>query len=427
MTPDSQTLHSTGAHLPRPAGTVATHVSRDPKSKALELFESTFGRSASCVASAPGRVNIIGEHTDYNDGFVMPMAIGQRTVIACRPRPEGERVSRLCFPDMGDPRPVEVEMTPRFARQAAASANYLLAVYGRVWETLSLPRRADLPSAIDAVVTSTVPLGAGLSSSAAIEVATARALLAMAGVDEIPGERLALLCQAAEHDVGVPCGIMDQFISTLGRPGAALLIDCRDHGYELVEFSDESIAFVVADCRVKHSLGDGEYAKRRAECESAVEVLRAEFGERIGALRDASMDDLYAVETGLSDVERRRARHVIGEIARTTDAAAAFRAADYALAGELMNASHDSLRDDYEVSCAELDALVESARACEGVFGSRMTGGGFGGCTVTLVDAARSEALIEKLTSDAERDGRPTPACFVTSPSAGARVDRRPA
>ena len=269
------------------------------------------------------------------------------------------------------------------------------------------------------MIHSTVPLGGGLSSSAALEVATATLLEAMTGRTLEPVEK-ALLCQKAEHDyAGVPCGIMDQFISVLGRQDHLLLLDCRSRRTELVPMSDPSVALLVVNTNVKHELGSGQYAARRAQCETAAKVLG------VPSLRDATAAALEKAKTRMDEVVCRRARHVIGEIERTTQAAREIRASNWSAAGQLMYASHNSLRDDYEVSCAELDAVVEIARgigATGGVHGCRMTGGGFGGCAVALVATDAVDSIAGKIRESYKGKTGIEAALFVSRPAAGATV-----
>jgi galactokinase len=262
-------------------------------------------------------------------------------------------------------------------------------------------------------------LGGGLSSSAALEVATATLL------ETITGQKLdlvekALLCQKAEHQyAGVPCGIMDQFISVMGRKDHLLLLDCRSRRTELVPMSDPSVSLLVTNTNVKHALTGGEYAKRRAQCEAGAKALG------VASLRDATLATLEQGRGRMEDVVFRRARHVIGEIERTTQAAREIQASHWKAAGELMYASHYSLRDDYEVSCVELDAVVEIARGIGlegGVYGCRMTGGGFGGCTVALVKTEAVAAITKKLAEDYHRKTGIEASQFVSRPADGAMV-----
>jgi galactokinase len=284
-----------------------------------------------------------------------------------------------------------------------------------------LARNLD-PGGFNALVHSTVPLGGGLSSSAALEVAMATLLEVMTGRTLDPVEK-ALLCQKAEHEyAGVPCGIMDQFISVMGKPDHLLLLDCRTRKPELVPMSDPSVALLITNTNVKHELGSGEYAKRRAQCEAAAKVLG------VASLRDASAAALESAKGRMDDVAFRRARHVIGEIERTPRAAGEIRASKWPTAGELMYASHRSLRDDYEVSCSELDAVVDIAAGIGqkgGVFGCRMTGGGFGGCTVALVQGQAVDTISKKIGEEYEKRTGIKATMFVSRPAAGATVIKK--
>jgi galactokinase len=281
--------------------------------------------------------------------------------------------------------------------------------------------RGLTPVGFDAVINSTVPLGGGLSSSASLEVATATLLEAVTGRKLDPVEK-ALLCQKAEHDyAGMPCGIMDQFISTLGRENHLLLLDCRSRRFELVPMADPSVAVLITNTNVKHELTGSEYPTRRRQCETAATALG------VPALRDASAALLEQNQNRLEEVIFRRARHVIGEIARTAQAADAVRQRNWAQVGRLMFASHDSLREDYEVSCAELDAVVEIARdlgPAGGVIGCRMTGGGFGGCTVALVETRAVEAVMQEIRADYARKIGIEPTMFVSHPAQRATLLR---
>ena len=354
------------------------------------------------AASAPGRVNLIGEHTDYNDGFVLPMAIERHVTIRVRPR--GDRLAVLRT--QRDRRPVTLDLTETIHPVRRSWSNYVRGVIeGYRIHGFEIP-------GFDAEISATLPAGAGLSSSAAIEVATATVVETLCG-RSLPREDKALLCQQAEHEfAGVPCGIMDQFAVCFGKAGHALQLDCRSREVVAVPI-DAAVRVLVFDSGVKHSLADGEYAKRRAECASAARCLG------VGSLRDVTAADLEAAAGRLPATEFARARHVVGEIARTRAAATALSAGRWAEVGALMAASHASLRDDFEVSCPELDALVEIAAAQPGVIGSRMTGGGFGGCTVTLVEEPRAAAAMEAIAAGYRaRTGRDC-TLFTTRPAAG--------
>ena len=376
-------------------------------------FAKTYGRSPHWIAAAPGRVNVIGEHTDYNDGFVLPMAIERYTVIAAAPSPGTAPRAQLRSTETNG-KPVVIDLSKPlqpFAR--GAWANYPAGVLA------GFLARGIQVGGFDAMIHSTVPLGGGLSSSAALEVSMATLLEAVTGKAIDPVDK-ALLCQQAEHQyAGVPCGIMDQFISVMGRKDHLLLLDCRSRRTELVPMNDPSVALLVTNTNVKHELGSGQYATRRAQCEAAAKILG------VSSLRDATAAMLEQAKSRMEDVVFRRARHVIGEIGRATQAAWEIRTSNWAQAGELMYASHDSLRDDYEVSCAELDAVVEIARGIGskgGVHGCRMTGGGFGGCTVALVKTESVDSITKKIGGDYQRKTGIEASQFVSRPAAGATV-----
>jgi len=368
------------------------------------------------VAAAPGRVNLIGEHTDYNGGFVFPMAIERHVLIAAAP--PGARdasLARVASAEVGEQ--AEIHVSGDIQPGPVVWSSYVQGVVaGFVGRGIEVPP-------FDAVVCSDVPLGGGLSSSAALEVATATLLEAITEQTLDPVEK-ALLCQRAEHRfAGVPCGVMDQFSSALCREGHAMLLDCRSLEVEHVPLSDPGLAVLITNSNVRHELAGGEYALRRADCEEAARQLGVEF------LRDATLDQVEDARESLGDVRHRRARHVVGEIARTLEAVKALRASDWGAFGDLMYASHAALRDDYEVSCAELDVLVEIAQEigeAGGVLGSRMTGGGFGGCTVSLVRADSVESASRQIGARyLERSGLAADS-FATRPAAGGAILRAP-
>jgi galactokinase len=376
-------------------------------------FAKIYGRPPRWMAAAPGRVNVIGEHTDYNHGFVLPMAIERYTVIAADPSPGAAPRAQLRSIGTFD-EPVVIYLTkPLQPFAKGVWANYPAGVLA------GFAARGISPVGFDALIQSTVPTGGGLSSSAALEVATATLLEAMTGRTLEPVEK-ALLCQQAEHQyAGVPCGIMDQFISVMGRKDQLLLLDCRSRQTELVPMNDPSVELLVTNTNVRHELGSGQYAARRAQCEIGAKALG------VSSLRDATAVMLEQARGRMEDVVFRRARHVIGEIERTTKAAREIRASNWTGAGELMYASHYSLRDDYEVSCAELDAVVEIARGIGlkgGVYGCRMTGGGFGGCTVALVKTDAIDSITKKIAGDYQRKTGIEATLFVSRPAAGASI-----
>ena len=376
-------------------------------------FQQQFGRPASVVVAAPGRVNLIGEHIDYNDGFVLPLALERYVLVAAAPR-EGDSSSssiQLHSMELSETETICLDEAIRPGRQGWVSyIEGVLAGFIELGE--SIP-------AFDAVIGSTVPVGGGLSSSAALEVSTATLLEQLTG-RKIEQLEKALLCQKAEHQfAGVPCGIMDQFSSVFGQADELMLIDCRSQEVEAVPFDSSDISVLITNSNVKHELTGGEYAKRRSECDSALKKLAQT------TWRDVAFEDVEQAADALSDAEFRRARHVVSEISRTMQAAEAFRGSDWETAGRLMYASHDSLRDDYEVSCRELDVLVEIASELGkegGVIGSRMTGGGFGGCTVSLVNNENLDSVMDALMSRYEATTGIKPHCFSSRPARGAHV-----
>ena len=374
-------------------------------------FQKTYGRVPRWIAAAPGRVNVIGEHTDYNDGFVLPMAIEFYTIMAADKRLDGAGVVTLRSKSQPDAATIDLSQpvkpsTPKWGNYPRGVVAGFLA-------------RDINPGGLDVLVHSTVPLGSGLSSSAALEICTATLIEAVTGQTIDPIEK-ALLAQKAEHDfANVPCGIMDQFISALGREGHLLLLDCRTRETELVPMNDPSVALLIINTNVKHELSGGEYAERRAQCEEAARNLG------VKSLRDVTAEQLEANKGKLSELVYRRARHVIGEIVRTPQAAKEIRASNWTCAGELMYASHAALRDDYEVSCDELDAVVEIAKGIGktgGIYGCRMTGGGFGGCCVALVRAVEIKSIAKQIEAAYKLKTGIAPTVFSSRPAAGATI-----
>jgi galactokinase len=374
-------------------------------------FQKTYGRAPRYLVAAPGRVNVIGEHTDYNDGFVLPMAIEFYTIMAADKRADAKSIAT--FRSTSQPDAATVDLSQPIKPATPKWGNYPRGVLA------GFQARGVSPGGLDVLVHSTVPLGSGLSSSAALEVCTATLVEAVTGKNIDPVEK-ALLAQKAEHDfANVPCGIMDQFISALGREGHLLLLDCRTRQTELVPMSDPSVALLIINTNVKHELSGGEYAERRAQCEEAAKNLG------VKSLRDCTAEKLEQGRGKLSEVVYRRARHVIGEIERTTHAAEGIRASNWPGVGQLMYASHYSLKDDYEVSCAELDAVVEIAEDlgyAGGIYGCRMTGGGFGGCCVALVKADAVAKISQTIASEYKKKTGIDAAIFSSRPAAGATI-----
>jgi len=351
----------------------------------LDGFNGRFGGSENVrVCRAPGRVNLIGDHTDYNEGFVLPMTIAQAVWVGARRRED--RTVRLYSVNFDEEVAVSLD---EVGRRGSDWHHYV----GGVVDVLA--QRGPLDSGLEAVVWGDVPVGSGLSSSAALEIATLVALERAFGFD-LGGVEGAKLCQQVEHEyVGVMCGIMDQFASRLGRRGHALFIDCRTLEYREVPVQSDSVSLIITDTRVGRSLASSKYNERRAECQQAVDSLR-NVNSEVKALRDADDAMLGEVRDKMSPTVFARALHVVSENARVLNAMDALEAGDYDRLGELMNDSHDSLRDLYEVSSPELDLLVDVARSTEGVLGSRMTGAGFGGCTVTLAHAGAVKVLQDR-------------------------------
>jgi galactokinase len=376
----------------------------------VAAFKEAAHHDPEAVAFAPGRVNLIGEHTDYNEGFVLPAAVDRGVAVAGR-RVPGDTFT-LHAVDLG-----ESCTFPRGAPERDPSHSWADYFKGVVW---ALSKRGiDFP-ACEAAITGDIPRGAGLSSSAAYEVATALLLSALGDFELRPLEVAKLAREAENGFVGVACGIMDQMAATFGAQGKALLIDCRSLAHETVEIP-AGLKIVVVNSGVHHALASSEYNKRRAECEEGVRIL-ASLRPGIRSLRDIVPDDEARFFELLPPVVRRRCRHVVYENARVLEAVAALRSGDTARLKILMAASHASLRDDYQVSCPELDVLVELALPLPTCHGARLTGAGFGGSTVNLVEAAAVDSFSESVASGyRSRTGRAAE-IYVFDPSTGARI-----
>ena len=377
-----------------------------------EAFAGHYGgRAEPRVYRAPGRVNLIGEHTDYNDGFVMPAAIDFYTRVAAAPREDRKLVLRS--ENFGES--VEFDLDETDPRPRGHWSDYPRGV------AVVLERAGVRLRGAELLIRGEVPIGAGLSSSAAIEVATAFALADVSGA-EVGRAELAKLCQRAENEfVGVRCGLMDQFISCHGRAGHALLLDCRTLDYALLPLP-AGVRLVVCNTMVRHELAGGEYNVRRAQCEEGVRLL-ARVLPGVRALRDVTTAELERLKGELPPVVYRRCRHVVGEDERVLAARGALERGDLAEFGRLMGESHRSLRDDYEVSCRELDLMVELARAQGGVYGARMTGGGFGGCTVNLVGADFVDDFRRGVGRGYEEATGVRPEIYVCAPAEGVGAD----
>lgn len=367
-------------------------------------FETTFGRKPEVVAQAPGRVNLIGEHIDYSDGFVLPFAIDSVTKCAIARR--ADQLIRISSAQRAN-KVVEISLSDVAAKSGTDWSRYVLGV---VWAL-------NIDSGLDILIDGQVPLGAGLSSSAALECSVAKALNHLFNLEKSDSD-LARITQRAENEyVGVPCGIMDQSVSLMAKAGYALLLDCRDLSTQHipVDFAGAGLRLLIVDTRAHHALVDGGYAERRASCESAVAKLC------VKSLRDVSMETLTANKNLLSEVEFKRARHAVTEIARVQAAVTKLKEKDFPALGTLINQSHISLRDDYTVSCPELDLTVDTALQ-NGALGARMVGGGFGGSAIALInesDAGRISQAIEKAFAEAKFKA---PRFFDSLPSDGAKV-----
>lgn len=370
-------------------------------------FETRFGVAPELIVRAPGRVNLIGEHTDYNAGFVLPAAIDRATFIAASPR--SDRRIHVVAADLNEEDEFALDHIERSGMRPWS--NYIRGMVRAL-----LVAGHDIGGA-NLVVASSVPRGAGLSSSAALEVATGYVFQVFHKLN-ILGDELALMAQATEnHFVGVNCGIMDQFIVTLGQAHHALMIDCRDLSYQAVPVPTNA-AVVICDSHIERSLAASAYNQRRAECEQAVELLKAHL-PGIKALRDVTSQQLEKHGHVLPAVVRQRARHVVSENERVITGASALRNGDIAEFGRLMNASHASLRDDYAVSIPEMDSLVASAQRVSGCYGSRLTGAGFGGCTVSLVDTSAVERFRHEVAASYLATTGRSATIYVTQASDG--------
>jgi galactokinase len=348
-----------------------------------QKFRELYGRTPR-LFRAPGRVNLIGEHTDYNDGFVLPMAINHSTFVAGAARTDNRvRVHSLDFNEQ-----YEFDLADSTRVSQAHWLDYVEGV------ARSLKEGGTRLTGADLLIQSEVPIGGGLSSSAALEISTGFALLRLSGA-QLDLVKLAKAGQRAEHDyVGAKVGIMDQMAAVFGRKGFAIFLDCRTLETSLIPLNTEKAAVVVCDSRIKHALASSEYNKRRAECEEGVAILKT-YLPHITALRDVSVEEFQQLEKNLPEPVVRRCRHVVTENERTLKAVQALGEDDLKMFGQLMLASHQSLRDDYEVSCKELDILTEIASEIPGVLGARMTGGGFGGCTVNVVERSAVERFCD--------------------------------
>ncbi|MCU0795160.1 MAG: galactokinase [Akkermansiaceae bacterium] len=380
----------------------------DLAADAAAALRENFGVEANLTAAAPGRVNLIGEHIDYCDGFVLPFAIDRYIVIAAHAN--GTRQVRIGSAHQS---PAVFDVSQPLEIGEPKWSNYIRGVIRGFQD-----RGHQIPG-FDAWIVSSVPLGAGLSSSAALECATATLLEGL--LDTVLDTReKALLAQKAEHDfAGVPCGIMDQFASAFGKANRLVLIDCQTGEPELVPFENPDLTVLIANTMVHHELSDGGYAARRRHTEEGLAIIGK------SSWRDVTMAEVLTLWDALDEPINRRSRHVVGEIERTIEAAKALASNQFEALGPLMAASHDSLRDDFEVSCKELDLMVQIARdigRSGGVIGARMTGGGFGGSTVTLCESGKAAHIAATLAAEYEKATGIKPEIFASRPSQGAHL-----
>ncbi len=375
-------------------------------SQLRQQFQAIFGTRPR-VFRAPGRVNLIGEHTDYNDGFAMPVAVDLYVWVAIAPRSD----ARLVVHSVNFNQRVEFLLDALSLQSEHNWSDYAKGV-AYFLRSCGFPLRGA-----DLLLYGDVPMGAGLASSAACEVSVGYSLEQISGFRLDP-VTLAKTCQRAEHEfAGARCGIMDQIVSCAGCANTALLLDCRNLRYRTLPlFADVSL--VVCNTKVKHAHAAGEYNARRSDCETGARILAGKI-RGVRALRDVSLSGLEHWRPILPDVMYKRCRHVVGENARVLEAAAALEDRDVDRFGRLMYDSHRSLRDDFEVSCAELDLLVDLASRCDGVYGSRMTGGGFGGCTVSLVKKDATESFLHRVSKGFEDETHSLPEIYVFNSAGG--------
>jgi len=378
------------------------------------MFRDTFGSDPALAAKAPGRVNLIGEHTDYNDGYVLPVAIQYHTTVVAGPRSD----RRIHLVSVDFKQDVSLRLEQSIAKSADRPwSNYEKGVLVE-FQKMGIPLRGA-----NLLIQGNVPIGAGLSSSASVEMAMATAWRALQSV-AISDTDMIRLCQRAENEfVGMKCGIMDQFISCMGKDGHALFLDCRSLEYEWIPFPSDAYSVVILNTKKMRELTGSEYNTRRSQCEEGVHELRS-FLPNIRALRDVSVGDFETYGKTLSNSVRKRCEHVVKENQRVLDFKDALKTGKQELLGRLLLESHESLRDLYEVSCNELDALVDIAMHTDGVIGARMTGAGFGGCAIAVVAKGKEKQLEANVLSEYPARTGIQPEVYVSSPSQGATVER---
>lgn len=379
-------------------------------------FQELFGGSPAAVVKGPGRVELLGNHTDYNEGFVLPIAIDRAVYVAASPvRAASAATRRVRLYSDHFRQTVELDLANITRDETAPWSNYVRGV------ALELQQAGHTLCGVDAALVSTVPVSSGVSSSAALELSVCLALTACAGL-ELDRLEMARLCQRAENEfVGMRCGILDQYSSAFGRRDQALLLDCRSLTHQEVPLSGAPVVFVVLDTKKPRPLVASAYNERRAQCEEAVRLL-AEVLPGVGALRDVSPEDLERHQARLPETVRRRARHVVGENDRVLRAAERCRAGDMPGLGRLQHESQASLRDLYEVSCPELEAITSAAERHPACYGSRLVGAGFGGCAIATVAAGSAEDFIAFVTAEYVAAIGHEPEVYATTAAQGAEV-----
>ena len=382
----------------------------------INQYQQKFGQMPAHIARAPGRVNLLGEHVDYNDGFVLPAAIDRATYLAFSPTSTDH--STLVAVDFDQQASFSLETIPsKTQTDASPMPEWTLYPAGVMW-ALNQEKLSTL--AMNAAFTSNVPRGSGLSSSASVEMAFMIAWQTLGGWT-LPPMQLALLSQKAENKyVGVNCGIMDQFASACGVENKLLLLDCRSLEWKTIPLPD-NVSIVIADTTVRRKLTSGEYNKRRSACEEAVRLLQKDL-PNIKSLRDVSIDQFNSLSGKFPTEVQKRARHVVEEIERSNQAETLLGKGDVQNFGRLMNECHTSLRDLYEVSCPELDIMARIAQSLKGCYGARLTGAGFGGCTVNLVASEQVNDFAKNLATGYETETRLHPEIYITRASGGAEL-----
>ena len=387
------------------------HKTDDPVGRCAEEFRRLVGSEPRWLVSAPGRVNVIGEHIDYLDGYVLPMAINRATYIAAAPLPGKKAVvTSSAQPDV-----LSINLSDPMTSCEDHWGKYICGVISQFAKA-----SAATVNGFRAHIHSDIPMGGGLSSSAALEVATATLLEVIADIHLDPIQK-ARLCLRAEHEqVGVPCGVMDQMIAVLGKQGTLLLLDCATLEVRHIPFADSDCSILVVDTGISHDLKESAYALRREQSEEALRAIGYQ------SYRDLSLNDLYEAKDKLDPTHYRRALHVVTEIQRTLHAASLFERSEWGEAGRLLYESHRSLSEDYEVSCEELDFVVSTLHDFKpemGVYGARMTGGGFGGCAIALIKSKAYEEVKTSLVVAYRETFGNNPSCFLTRPCEGAKVE----